>query len=195
MGRYNLKLPKAVQLKASRVVNGFYNSQPANKDLDEIQRWLEDEGWDSLIADLWQESVIRLGSIAQDKFEDGELRACIGVEDDEKVTDLMRISWGREQIDAALTGNDEYLLNSVHSYELKASDGRSAVVGCILVSQGHGGDVPEWQGLYKTRDDFLDDLSDGGYYWLVEKMGPVPDEVILANWQQPKPTKKRAKKR
>jgi hypothetical protein len=69
------------------------------------------------------------------------------------------------------------------------------VIGCIVEIHGQAGPACQWEGLWKSRDDFLAAVGDGEGFWVTPMMGEIPDEVILKLWQKPKATKRRSTKR
>lgn len=182
--REKTKLPADLQKTCDEVVAAFHAGREFKEGIEKIQAWLEDEGWDDLIADLGEQMVINLGYLSQCQFCDSELRPEMDIPDDVPVTDRDRIQWGREKIDDALTGDDEYLLPSLHTYTLEASDGSSSVIGCLVEVHGQSGPVCDWQGLWKSREDFLDSFRGDIYSWVTPLMGDVPDDVILSLWQK-----------
>lgn len=179
------KLPEFLQADCDEVVAAFNNGKTAPKNLEKIKEWLEVDGWDDLIADLGEQMAINLADLSQFDFNDQEARDSQDIPDDLPVTDEDRIRWGRNKIDSVLSEYDDCLLPSLHTYTLKASDGSTATIGCLVEIHGQGGPVCEWQGLWASREEFLDSLGKGGKYWVTPLMGDVPGEVILSFWEKP----------
>lgn len=179
------KLPKFLQADCDEVVAAFNNGKTALKNLEKIKEWLEVDGWDDLIADLGEQMALKLYYLAQHQFNDGELRASEGIPYDLAVTDDDRIHWGRTQIDRVFNDYDDYLLPSVHTYQLTATDGSTAIIGCLVEIQGQGGPVCEWEGLWASREEFLYALGKDANYWVTPLMGDVPNETILSLWEKP----------
>ncbi len=190
------EFPARLQFAVDEVIAAFKsNKKASSQSLGLIQEWLEVDGWDALISDLGDQMALNLCHLAQFQFEDGELRACMDIPKDVSVTDDDRIRWGRGHIDRVLTGDDEYLLPSVHTYELSATDGSKACIACTVEIHGQGGPVCQWQGIWPTRESFLQALGKDHDYWVVPLMGDIPDDVILKLWQKPKARKSRSTKR
>ena len=178
-------LPAYLQADCDEIVAAFNSGKPAPKNLEKIEEWLEADGWGDLIADLGEQMAINLTDLSQFYFNDQEARDSQDIPDDLPVTDEDRIRWGRNKIDSVLSEYDDCLLPSLHTYTLKASDGSIATLGCLVEIHGQGGPVCEWQGLWVSREEFLNSLGKGGKYWVTPLMGDVPDEVILSIWEKP----------
>ena len=119
-------------------------------------------------------------------FEESELRSELDIPKKTPISDQARIDWGRKCIDKVLDEYDGYLLPSLHTYELKASDGSTATMGCLVEIHGQSGPVTIWRGLWRFRDAFLHSLGNEYEYWVTPLMGDIPDEVILKLWKSSK---------
>jgi hypothetical protein len=194
MSTSSVELPKDLQAVADGLVTSYWNGSKSFDGLIDIQNWLEVDGWDALISDLDQGMAINLGYLSELQFQDRELRSCMEIPNHQTLTDEDRIRWGRSHIDRVLAEYDEYLLPSVHAYELRGLDGLKVVIGCIVETHGQGGPVCQWQGVWPTRESFLEALGKNYQYWVTPLMGDVPDEVILSLWQKPKFSKKQTAK-
>lgn len=177
-----VKLPSDLQQTCDEVVAAFHAGRDLHEGVEKLQAWLELDGWDDLILDLGDQMVIKLYYLSQYTFNDHDLRSSFDIPDDDPVTDRDRIQWGREKIAEVLKGEDGYVLPSLHTYTLEASDGSHAVIGCLIEVHGQAGPVCDWQGLWKSRDDFLDSFRSGRDLWVTPLMGEVPDNVILSVW-------------
>lgn len=178
------KLPRQLQPACDEALAAFKagNSQPDC--LRPITKWLEVDGWDALIADLDEGLAIDLRSLSEDWFTDDALREGLEIPDTKRVTDRLRLKWGRRCIDAVLNGEYADSLDSVHTYVLHASDGSTAVLCCTTQIQGQAGPVCRWRGLWPTRKAFLKSFTANHRYWLTASMGEVPDAVILEMWER-----------
>ncbi len=191
----NPTFPTELQPVLDAALHDFQEGKVNPGILKPIYEWLEVDGWEALINDLGEQMALNLGYLAQFQFNDSELRACMDIPDEQPLTDEDRIRWGRSHIDRVLNGDDEYLLPSIHTYEVQASDGFKAVIGCIVEIHGQAGPVCQWEGLWKSRNDFLEAVGEGDGYWVTPLMGEIPDDVILKLWQKPTEAKRRSKKR
>ena len=151
--------------------------------LDQLENWLEQDGWDLLIGD---EGFIGYGldlhHIANFRFYDSELRHEYELEDSMQITDAMRIQYGYGLIDRAIEENEGDVCPSVHCLEL-LNGGDSAFIGCLIEIHGQGGPVPYWQGVYRTRDDFLKALR-GKYIVMFDEIKNIKDEELLSLWNR-----------
>jgi hypothetical protein len=188
------KLPADLQELCDKVIRAFTANKTAPEELEKIYQWLELDSWDALIADLGEQTALKLGYLAKLRFNDAELRASMDIPVELSVADADRLAWGRGHIDRVLAGDDEQLLPGLHTYTLEASDGSTAVLGCLVEVQGQGGPVFQWQGLWPSRESFLATLSQSYDYWVTPLMGDVPDAVILSLWQETKSMRKNSSK-
>jgi len=176
--------PPELQLACDESVASFKQSHQESPELKKIKEWLEVDGWDNLLADYGENTVIKIGSVAQLDFNDEELRANLGFESDHDVTDFDRILWGRQCINYLFDGGDESFLCDILCYQLKATNGDTVVIGCLVENQGQGGPVCDWQGLFNTKVEFLNSLTQEWGFWITPLMGDVTDEAILSYWQK-----------
>ena len=184
-------LPPNLRPVADAVLRDFAAGVEEPDGLSLIYEWLEVDGWDFLIADLGEQNALKLGYIAQLEFSDAETRYNLDIPDEVEVQDSDRLSWARQRIEYAQSGDDGYLLASLHAYRLIGSDGSYAFLGCLIEIQGQGGPVCKWWGLWPTPEEFYDAVGDGGHNWVTPRMGEISDQVILSMWQK---TKRRGKK-
>lgn len=191
----NPTFPTELQPVLDAALHDFQEGKVNPDILKPIYEWLEVDGWEALINDLGEQMALNLGYLAQFQFNDSELRASMDIPDERPLTDEDRIRWGRSHIDRVLNGDDEYLMPSIHTYEVKASDGFKAVIGCIVEIHGQAGPACQWEGLWKSRNDFLEAVGEGDGYWVTPLMGEIPDDVILKLWQRPTAAKRRSKRR
>jgi len=179
-------IPSHLQAACDDVVAAFHAGKEMPPSLKDIQEWLKFEGWDELISDLGDQMALNLGYLSDFYFEESELRSELDIPKKTPISDQARIDWGRKCIDKVLDEYDGYLLPSLHTYELKASDGSTATMGCLVEIHGQSGPVTIWRGLWRYRDAFLHSLGNEYEYWVTPLMGDIPDEVILKLWKSSK---------
>jgi hypothetical protein len=135
----------------------------AHDGVKEIEEWFELEGWDILISDSDDQMAINLCALSS-SLNDHELRAYENIADNTVLQDSDRIAWVRGLIESAQgTGDDSFLL-SVHAHTLQATEGKTAVTGCLIEIQGQLGPYCHWQGLHVTKESFLHSLAEGRAY-------------------------------
>jgi len=188
-------LPEHLQVACDEAIAAFNTGDPEPESFKQITEWLEEDGWDALIADLGDQMAITLTELGYYRFTDIELRANSDITDDQTISDIDRLRWGREQIDYVLDNDDDDMLSSVHAYKLTSSDGQSAWIGCLVEIHGQLGPACYWQGLWSSREAFWNALGSEHGYWVTPLMGEVTDEVILSHWKKPKRTGKLATNR
>jgi hypothetical protein len=175
------KLPFHLQRILDEVIGAFNNGDVAHDGVKEIEEWFELEGWDILISDLDDQMAINL-CVLSSKCNDDELRAIQYIADDAVLQDSDRIAWVRGLIESALgTGDDSFLL-TVHAHTLQATEGKTAVIGCLIEMQGQLGPHCIWQGLHMTKESFLHSLAEGRAYWVTPHLEAIPDKVLLSWW-------------
>ena len=181
--------PDYLQAACDEAIAAYKARETEPASFKRITQWLEEDGWDALIADLGDQMAINLKALGYYQFTDIELRANSDMHDAQPISDTDRLRWGREKIDEVLENYDDDMLPSVHAYELISSDGQSAWVGCLVEIHGQLGPACYWQGLWPSREAFWHALGSEYAYWVTPLMGDVTDEAILFHWQEPKRTK------
>ena len=84
-------LPPSLQAVADTVLREFSAGVDEPEGLSLIHEWLEVDGWDFLIADLGEQSALKLGYIAQLEFSDSETRYNLEIPKDVEVQDADRL--------------------------------------------------------------------------------------------------------
>jgi hypothetical protein len=162
-------------------VEHVLTNAPLPPDIERLYEWLESDGWDALI-DAWvdEELVMNLEKLSS-YFSDSEL-------EDDTITNGIRVEHARWWISKSITNSeslDDFDFKSVHSYEIKRQDGKSAIIGCTIASMGQSGDEVVWYGVFPTRREFLNRLKESGY-WVLQDIEAIDDATILALWQKDK---------
>jgi hypothetical protein len=177
-----LILPPELDDARDAAIEQAWSGQPLPIDFD-LTQWLEGDGW-SAMMDIWDDCVAySLGELSW-SFSDAELRDWEGVDEDDVITDAMRLKYARERIDGTTDGSNTEAGCSVHVVPLTRADGKSAVVGCTVHSEGQAGWRVEWKGAFPTRTDFERYLRASDVATMQEAIG-LDDAVILGLWQQP----------
>jgi len=175
------KLPFHLQRILDEVIDAFYSGDVAHDGVKEIEEWFELEGWNILISDSDDQMAINLCALSS-RLNDHELRAYENIADNTVLQDSGRIAWVRGLIESAQgTGDDSFLL-SVHAHTLQATEGKTAVIGCLIKSHSQLGPCCHWQGLHVTKESFLYSLAEGRAYWVTQRMQAIPDKVVLSWW-------------
>lgn len=164
------------------------SSKPA--ELNNLCQWLLDEGWWQLTqqADgLGVDEIICFDPSHADKLElnDDSLRVETFLEDDETITDDMRLDYARDALHSAYGGElaggfESWCWPMVHVGRLFRSDGDNILVGMLGRFQGPGsGYVAEWCEFFPDIKALTECLETLGYI-----LNAVPEEIdaqILLN--------------
>lgn len=148
-----------------------------------IYDWLEVEGWDDLLGNLdtW---AINLNYLAQHEFDDESLKYYLEDFHDKlnvDINDEVRLSYAKELIQNESGDNGRVV--SVNSYKLEREDGKLSYIGCYIEMQGQGGPAPQWCGIFKSKEEFIDFIKKSGFVF-TEEIGLIVDDVILNLWNK-----------
>ena len=177
-------LPEELWEIRDAAVEHVLTNAPLPPDIERLYEWLEGDGWDSLV-DAWvdDECVMNL-EVLSSSFSDSELSDVKGLEPGDEITDKIRVEYAREWISEFYSRDDDlYTEKSVHSYEIKRQDGKSAIIGCTSSGAGQSGHDVFWYGMFPTRQEFLNELKEHGF-WLSRDIKTIDDATILALWQK-----------
>lgn len=183
-------LPENLLKVCAGIVSLVHEGKPLPNDYQaELCAWLEDDGWDSLIA-VDEGYAVKLYEIAEYRFRDSELAVDLGLANLDEITDLQRVAYARHWVQEAATGDDGYLAPTVHCFPLNDYRGREAIFGVTVEIHGQAGAVPIWHGVFKNQDEFFSDLRSSGY-WLASELPLLEDSTLLASWIKEKSKRKR----
>ena len=166
-------LPEKLWPIRDAIITLVHAGEEPPQETSKIYKWLEDDGWDELCSD--DEMIIGLQALCAD---DNELRAILDLDDSTEVTDQMRISYTRELLEKAGTGDD----STVVCYLLERSDGKSVVICGTMTVEPGGWDVT-WNGVFFTKDEFYELLRLNGVY-LLDDADEIDDAAILSFWNR-----------
>jgi hypothetical protein len=166
------------------------NSKPA--ELNKLREWLLDEGWREMSqqADgIGVDEIICFDPSHVDSLElsDDSLRFEMFLEDDETITDEMRLDYARDALHSAYGGElaggfASWCWPMVHVGQLVRSDGDYILVGMLGRFQGPGsGYVAEWCEFFPDIKALTECLEALGYI-----LNAVPEEIdaqiLLSAW-------------
>ena len=177
------QLPEELHEARDAVIESVYKGLVPPKSLELIQEWLEGDGWDALIGSMANETMaVDLNQFASYSFSDEEYIAG-WLDEEQPITDAMRIAHARMLISNASDGDDGYLVPSVYSFNIQSNNGKSAVVAATMRMMGQAGPETSWWGVYKTHMDFLEHLKKTGLV-PVECIKDITDDEVLAYWKK-----------
>jgi hypothetical protein len=182
-------LPENLLKVCAGIVSLVHEGKPLPNDYQaELCAWLEDDGWDSLIA-VDEGYAVKLYEIAEYRFRDSELALDLGLANLDEITDLQRVAYARHWVQEAAAGDDGYLAPTVHCFPLYDHRGREAIFGVTVEIHGQAGAVPIWHGVFKNLDEFFSDLRSSGY-WLASELPFLEDSTLMASWIKEKRKRK-----
>ena len=177
------KLPEKLNTIRDQVIDHVRKNTPLPDGLSYLINWYETDGWDELVPTCAEEEHVALNfNSVSLSFCDSELIA--NQEDDATVTDELRIQYARKLVSTTFENNDGYDCPSVQVVELKKSNGESAVLGWLIEIHGQGGPVAIYQGAFKDKYQFFENLADCDFLLDSEEQN-LTDETILRIWAKP----------
>jgi hypothetical protein len=177
-----ITLPKTIQDQADQAIEAFYAHRSAPEALKIIHEFLESDGWDELYAISNEATALNFGSFAQEYFYDSELRAYIGLSDDEPISDVDRLDFARTQMSRLLEEFDESLVPSIVSCTIKDRKGREVIVGGYTEIHGQLGPATTWFDLVRSEEDWMSRLNERELI-LADEIDRISDEQILTLWR------------
>ena len=179
------QLPEELHEARDTIIENLYKGIEPPENLKLIQEWLEGDGWDALIGSMANETMaVDLNQFASYSFSDEEYIAG-WLDEEQPITNAMRIAHARMLISNAIDGDDGYLVPSVYSFNIQSKNGKSAVVAATMRMMGQSGPETSWWGIYKTHKDFLEDLKKVGLV-PVEWIDDLADTEVLTYWKKKK---------
>jgi hypothetical protein len=169
-------LPSHLQQIADDLVSG--SRRVSRKKLSELIEWYENDDADLLVS-AWEPEgiVIRLAHLAQlGYFTDSELIAYEGLE--RKLSDQDRLDYVKTIVKEWFSRGDEHVCPSAHVVELIGAQGASKVLGWLLEVQGQHGTFPCFQGVYKDKEEFFQDLRQTGHLFFDEQESLEVKDVL-----------------
>jgi hypothetical protein len=179
-----IKLPEKLNQIRDQIIDHVRKKSPLPDNLCELTEWLETDGWDILVPswDSDEHIALNLSYLSWLKFSDSELLSI--QEDDEPVTDEVRIRYAQKLVTQTFDSYDDYICPSVQIVELKKSNGDAAVLGWLIEIHGQGGPVPIYQGAFVDKNHFYQHLKECDFLLDLEKNN-LANETILRLWTYP----------
>lgn len=161
-------------------------------EIDKLRQWLLEEGWSELIQKfevIESEAIICFdpSNLVELDLNDDSLRVEMFLDDEETITDDMRLDYARDALHSAYGGElaggfASWCWPMVHVAELVRPDGGRILVGILARFQGPGsGYVAEWCELFPDMNMVTECLEKMGYI-----LNVVPEEIdpkiLLSAW-------------
>ena len=175
-------LPANLVLIIDQAINSLLKNKQLPKNLSLVYKWFEEDGIDHLISpEATLPFVLNLQSILQNFYDEEVANENeVGVAE---VTDQMRISYARTEIKAACDFQRAgYDILSVYCAPIKGSTDMLVFLGCTAEEQGQNGMGLDWWGLYKSQDDFLNEIRNTQGFVICTECDSINEKQILECW-------------
>lgn len=139
--------------------------------------WLEDQGWINVVSNsggVYEYSLVVLGELADDLFNDDQLSASTGVPVT-RITDADRTAFGRDAIADSDTSHGPALFQC----PFVDATGRRAVLLASAISTPAGW-FPSWIGVFRSLREGFTALPALGI--VIQGVTKVSDEMVLSRW-------------
>ena len=177
-----IELPNELIHLKDAIVDHINSGTALPSNLDQLEKWFEEDGWDLLVDDGLVGYALDLLHIANFRFDDSELRYEYELEESTEIMDALRIEYGHTLIEEAMKEYEGDVCPSVHCINL--SDGKkTAVLGCLIEIHGQGGAVSYWQGSYKDQGSFIKAIR-AKHVVMFDDIKNISDQEILNLWNR-----------
>lgn len=172
-------LPAELIELLDEAIKCVYSNQELPANIAELYEWFEDDGLDHMLeVEATLPFALSLGDVLL-SFADDEVADDNEVSVNE-VTNQMRIAYARREIQEAL---DSFgYMRSVYCAEVKGSSDKVAFLACTAEEQGQSGMGISWWGLYKSQDDFINDVKNSNWLVFDTDIESITDQQILELW-------------
>ena len=177
-----IKLPKSIQGQADQAIEAYYSNRSGSEALKTVQEYLESDGWDELYAISNEATALKFGSFVQEYFYDSELRAYIGLSDDEPILDADRLEFARTAMSRLIDEFDELLVPSIVHCTIKDRMGREVIIGGYTEIHGQLGPETTWLDLTRSEADFKSQLKERELI-SADQIDRISDQHILSLWR------------
>jgi len=177
-----IRLPQLIQDHADQAIEAYYSNRSDPEALKTVQEYLESDGWDELYAISNEATALNFGSFAQAYFYDSELRAHIGLSDDEPISDADRLEFARTAMSRLIDEFDELLVPSIVHCTIKDRMGREVIIGGYTEIHGQLGPETTWLNLTRSEADFKSQLKERELI-PADQIDRISDQYILSLWR------------
>ena len=133
---------------ADEIIRALNNGTVLSENAESLVRWYdnpESDGWDELLKGL-EDFVINLGSLAEYKFTDSEVKETLGLKG--KISDEMRVSFAKNELKKVIDNLSDWDCPGVYAVQLSDKSGKQVTLGWLLEGHGPHGDVVNFQGAF-----------------------------------------------
>jgi hypothetical protein len=178
-----IAVPEALQAQVDALIAAHYDGRTDPVAFEKIQEYLEGDGWDELYTGLNDLLAVNFSSFTGEYLDDSQLRAYVGLDDDEPLSPSDRIEFARERLSVLLEELDDVVTPSIVHCTLKDTRGRAVVVGGYTESHGQAGPFTTWLKVVGSEAEFFQLLKDQDLI-VFEDVESISDEKILSAWQR-----------
>ena len=177
-------LPNKLASIRNQIIEHVHENGPLPANINDLISWFEGDGWDELVPSWESEEhiALNLNYVSWLNFSDSELVA--NQENDELVTDALRVKYARRLISETFENSDGYDCPSVQAVEISKANGDSAVLGWLIEIHGQGGPVAIYQGAFRDKRKFYENLRECNFLLDTEHHN-LTDKEILNLWAKP----------
>lgn len=188
-----IELPNDLAQIRDALVSHLHSDGPKPAGLDELREWLLDEGWAGVSEKseiMMADDIICLDPSQLEHLELSHeaLRSEMDLDDDEPITDEMRLESTVEALNSAYDGElsggfASWCWPMVHVGQLVGCDEKFIVTGILTRFQGSGAlHVPEWCEFFRDREGLIEHLERSGF---IVNMAPekVDPRILLSAWE------------
>ena len=179
-----IAVPEALQAQVDALIAAHYAGRTDSVAFEKIQDYFECDGWDELYSASNDLLAVNFSWFAGQYLDDSQLRAYVGLNDDESVSPNDRVDFARDQLSALTSGDlDDTGTPSIVYCTLRDRRGRAVVIGGYAELHGQSGPFTTWLKVVGSEDEFFQQLKDQDLI-LFERVESISDEKILSVWQR-----------
>ena len=178
-----IAVPEAVQAQVDALIAAHYDGRTDTVALEKIQEYFEGDGWDELYTASNDLLAVNFSWFTGQYLDDSQLRAYVGLDDDEPLSPGDRIDFARDQL-SALTAEelDDTGTPSIMYCTLRDTRGRAVVLGGYTEIHGQAGPFTTWLKVVGSETEFFQLLKDQDLI-IFEEVESISDEKILSAWK------------
>jgi hypothetical protein len=146
-----------------------------------LYEWFEGDGYDFDEAKII-DNGFDFSSVAI-AFNDKELSLEEGLDED-AITDEVRIKFARKLIGKYTNSDSNYMLLIVLTLPIENANNEKAIIGLTHEEQGMYGLGIRCYGVYKSENEFIEDLKNSDSFMLIGEAEVLTDKQILSFWNK-----------
>ena len=179
-----IAVPEALQEQVDALIAAHYEGRADSVAFEKIQKYFECDGWDELYAASNDLLAVNFSWFTGQYLDDSQLRAYVGLDDDESISVEDRVDFARDQLSALTSGElDDTGTPSIVCCTLRDTRNRAVVIGGYTEVHGQSGPFTTWLKVVGSEDEFFQLLKDKDLI-LFEDVESISDEKIFSAWQR-----------